>query len=67
MECVTVSSEIGISFLGGRPGSSSWVWWRRDLKDLTLSLKKAKSGPKVGTQATTIDTFSSTLDGGQRW
>ncbi len=55
--------EIGTSFpRGGRAVSSSCVCWRRELRDLTLSLKNSKSGPRVGTQATMIETFSSTLE-----
>lgn len=56
--------EFGTSVLEGRGISSSSVWCRRELKDLILSLKKAKSGPRAGTQATVIETFSSKLE---RW
>lgn len=55
--------EIGISFRGGRAVSSSWVWCRLEFNVLILSEKKAKSGPRVGTQATMMETFSSTLEG----
>ena len=44
-------------------GSLSWVWCRRDVRDLNFSLKNAIKGPRVGTQATTMETFSSTLKG----
>ena len=50
-------------FFESRAVLSSWVWCRREFKVLILSLKKAKIGPRVGTQATMIDTFSSTLSG----
>lgn len=57
------SRETEIPFLfEGRAVSSSWAWCL-ELKASILSLKKAKSGPRVGTQATMIDTFSSTLGG----
>ena len=61
---MTDPREFGTSVLEGRGISSSSVWCRRKLKDLILSLKNAKRGPMAGTQATVIETFSSTLE---RW
>lgn len=55
--------EIEISFLEEQTFFSSRVWRLREFKDLNLSLTNAKNGPRVGTQATMMETFSSTLEG----